>query len=181
MTTAPQLQHRHRRWNSLCEHCRPEYGHGCVRSYVEHQRLPNKASGKAAHYNNATGSTNTAISQGAGFNQTTGSGNVYIGTSPVGPFLAGVQTSSSNWLLGFINLQKIRRNLTSLPNRLVLVRLDHVASCIVNANHGIMRAASLWVADCIADCVWLTVPQPARMAVHRKLDRCHACRRVVET
>ena len=42
----------------------------------------------------------------------------------------------------------------------VPVCLDHVASFIVNANHGVTRrAAKLGVADCIADCVWLTVPQ----------------------
>src|SRR5712692_5517075 len=36
----------------------------------------------------------------------------------------------------------------------VLVRLDHVARVIVNANHSIMRAAvKLCVADCITDCV----------------------------
>jgi hypothetical protein len=42
----------------------------------------------------------------------------------------------------------------------VFVRLDHVPSFIVNANHGIMRpAAKLCVVDCIASCVWLAVPQ----------------------
>jgi hypothetical protein len=43
----------------------------------------------------------------------------------------------------------------------VLMRLNHVASFIVNANHSIMRAAvKLCVADCVADRVWLAVPQP---------------------
>ena len=42
----------------------------------------------------------------------------------------------------------------------VLVRVDYVASLIVNANHSVMRAAKkLGVADCIADCVWLAIPQ----------------------
>jgi hypothetical protein len=44
---------------------------------------------------------------------------------------------------------------------LVLVRLDHVASIIVNANDCIVRAAvKLRVADCIADRVWLAISQP---------------------
>jgi hypothetical protein len=43
------------------------------------------------------------------------------------------------------------------------VRLDHVARFIVNTNHGIIRAAvKLSVVDCIVDCVWLDVPQPAK-------------------
>ena len=43
---------------------------------------------------------------------------------------------------------------------LVLVRLDHVASGIVNANHGIMwDAEKLGKADGIADCIWPGVPQ----------------------
>jgi hypothetical protein len=42
----------------------------------------------------------------------------------------------------------------------VLVRLDYVARFIENANHSIMGAAAvLCVADCIADRVWLGVPQ----------------------
>jgi hypothetical protein len=42
----------------------------------------------------------------------------------------------------------------------VLVRLDHVARRIVNANHGIMLAAAmLRVAGCVVDCVWLAIPQ----------------------
>jgi len=36
--------------------------------------------------------------------------------------------------------------------RAVLVRFDHVASTIVNANHGVMGAAAvLRVIDCVAD------------------------------
>jgi hypothetical protein len=43
----------------------------------------------------------------------------------------------------------------------VLVRLDHIASVIVNANHSIMRTGSkLGVTDCIADCVRLAVREP---------------------
>jgi len=42
----------------------------------------------------------------------------------------------------------------------VFVRLDHIASRIVNSNHRIMRSAAVdRVADCVADRVWLTVPQ----------------------
>jgi hypothetical protein len=43
----------------------------------------------------------------------------------------------------------------------VLVRLDHVASRIVNANHGIMSATTMpRVADCIAGRIWFGIPQP---------------------
>jgi hypothetical protein len=43
----------------------------------------------------------------------------------------------------------------------VLVRLDHVARVVVNANHGTMLAADkLRVTDCIRDCVWLAIPHP---------------------
>ena len=42
----------------------------------------------------------------------------------------------------------------------VFVRYYHVASFIVNANHSIMRAAAkLRVVNCVADRVWLSVPQ----------------------
>jgi hypothetical protein len=42
----------------------------------------------------------------------------------------------------------------------VLVRLHHVASRIVNANHSLMLAAvELRVSDCIADRVWFAVPE----------------------
>jgi hypothetical protein len=42
----------------------------------------------------------------------------------------------------------------------VLVRLNHVTRSIVNANHGIMRAAAmLGKADCVANCVWPGIPQ----------------------
>jgi hypothetical protein len=42
----------------------------------------------------------------------------------------------------------------------VLVRLYHVARFIVNANHGIMRTAEkLCVANGVADCVRLRIPQ----------------------
>jgi hypothetical protein len=41
------------------------------------------------------------------------------------------------------------------------VRLDHIASGIVNPNHGIMRpAVEFGVVDCIAECVRLVIPQP---------------------
>jgi hypothetical protein len=47
----------------------------------------------------------------------------------------------------------------SLNSALVLVRLDDVASFIVNANHCIVRTAvELGVADCVQDCV----PAPHR-------------------
>jgi hypothetical protein len=40
------------------------------------------------------------------------------------------------------------------------MRLDHVASVIVNPNHSIMwTAKKLRVADCIADCIRLAIPQ----------------------
>ena len=42
----------------------------------------------------------------------------------------------------------------------VLVRLDHVASVIVNANHSIMCAAVMaGVADCVASSVRFVIPQ----------------------
>jgi hypothetical protein len=42
----------------------------------------------------------------------------------------------------------------------VLVRLDHVARCIVNANHSVMGAAPKFgVANRIADRVWFAIPQ----------------------
>jgi hypothetical protein len=42
----------------------------------------------------------------------------------------------------------------------VLARLNHVASVIVKANHSIMRAAVKFrETDCVADCVWLAVPE----------------------
>ena len=44
---------------------------------------------------------------------------------------------------------------------LVHVRLDHVASGIVNANQSIVRAAEkLRIADCVADCIRLAIPEP---------------------
>ncbi len=48
-----------------------------------------------------------------------------------------------------------------LKPALVLVRLDHVARFIVNANHSIMRSAVLaGVADCIAGSVRSVIPEP---------------------
>jgi hypothetical protein len=45
---------------------------------------------------------------------------------------------------------------------LVLVCLDHVAPTIKYPNHSVMRAAEkLSVVDCVIDCVWLAIPQPA--------------------
>ena len=42
----------------------------------------------------------------------------------------------------------------------MLVRLDHVASVIVNANHGTMSAAVVFrVADCIRDRIGIAIPQ----------------------
>jgi len=43
---------------------------------------------------------------------------------------------------------------------LVLVGLDHVASGIINANHGAMRTAAVHrVADCVAHRVRFSIPQ----------------------
>jgi len=43
---------------------------------------------------------------------------------------------------------------------LVLLRFDHAASRIINANHSIMRAAAVHrVADCI---IWRVIPQPTK-------------------
>ena len=43
----------------------------------------------------------------------------------------------------------------------VFVRFDHVASFIINANHGTRRAAvELRIPDCILDRIRLAVPQP---------------------
>src|SRR4029453_13793411 len=43
---------------------------------------------------------------------------------------------------------------------LVLVRLDHVASFVVNANHGIVRPAIMFcVSDCIRDGIRPVMPQ----------------------
>jgi hypothetical protein len=57
-----------------------------------------------------------------------------------------------NWRLFVLPLFEIGR---------VLVGFDHVASLIVNANHSVMRpVARLCVVNCVAHCVWLTVPQP---------------------
>jgi hypothetical protein len=56
------------------------------------------------------------------------------------------------------NYQRRQRKRQSLG---VLVRLDHLASGIVDANHSVMRTAGkLRVADCVADGVWLAIPQP---------------------
>ena len=44
---------------------------------------------------------------------------------------------------------------------LVFVRLDHVASSIVNANHGIVRSAVMRrVADCTTGSIRSVIPQP---------------------
>jgi hypothetical protein len=60
----------------------------------------------------------------------------------------------------------------------VLVRLDHVASFIVDADHGVMRTAEkLGVADCIADCVWLAVPQAT---VWQRIANNLRCRRGIK-
>jgi hypothetical protein len=50
----------------------------------------------------------------------------------------------------------------SLKIARVLVHFNHVARFIVNANHSITRAAAkLCAANCIADRVWLGMPQRA--------------------
>jgi hypothetical protein len=42
----------------------------------------------------------------------------------------------------------------------VFVRFDHVARVIIHANHSIMwSAVMLGVADCVADCVRLVIPE----------------------
>src|SRR5262245_22239904 len=54
-----------------------------------------------------------------------------------------------------------KAHLPLLEIALVLVRLDHVASRIVNANHGIVRTAvELRISDCIRDGIRLAIPQP---------------------
>ena len=51
-----------------------------------------------------------------------------------------------------VRLQPANGVLRSLEIVRVLVRFDHVASVIVNANHSVVRsAAKLRVADCITD------------------------------
>ena len=55
----------------------------------------------------------------------------------------------------------------------VLVRFNHIASFVVNANHGVMRPAEKFcIADCIADCISLGIPQ-ATVAIEmlKKLSR----------
>ena len=43
----------------------------------------------------------------------------------------------------------------------VLVRVNHVARVVANANHSIvLPTAKLRVVDCIIDGVWLAIPQP---------------------
>ena len=54
----------------------------------------------------------------------------------------------------------------------MFVRLDYIASGILNANHGIVRAAvMLCVSDCIADRVGLAIPKPTEWQRIGKLDR----------
>src|SRR5437773_6271801 len=55
---------------------------------------------------------------------------------------------------------RVTKNLRLLEIARVLVCLDHVAGGIVNANHGIVRAAAKHrVADCVTDRIRLSVPQ----------------------
>jgi hypothetical protein len=52
------------------------------------------------------------------------------------------------------------RTYHSFEIALVPVRLDHVASIIVNANHNVLSTAEmLRISDCVADCVRLAIPQ----------------------
>jgi hypothetical protein len=45
----------------------------------------------------------------------------------------------------------------------MLVRVDHLASVIINANHSIVRTAGkLRLTDCVTDGVWLAISQPAK-------------------
>ena len=55
---------------------------------------------------------------------------------------------------------------------MLLVRLDHVASAIVNANHCIMCAAGvLGISDCIRDGVRFAIPQPTeRQRIGDEID-----------
>ena len=53
------------------------------------------------------------------------------------------------------------RNLRLFEIALVLVRFDHVARRIANANQGIMcPAVMLRVSDCVGDSVSVAIPQP---------------------
>jgi len=55
---------------------------------------------------------------------------------------------------------RVTKNLRLFELARVVVRLDHRASFIVNANHSMVRAAEkLGVADCVVDRVWLAIPQ----------------------
>ena len=44
----------------------------------------------------------------------------------------------------------------------MLVRFNHVARYIENANHSASLAVEFRISDCVADCVWLAVPQPTK-------------------
>jgi hypothetical protein len=53
---------------------------------------------------------------------------------------------------------QIDRGLPLFELARVLVRLDHIASVIVNANHGIVWAAvEFRVVDCVPDCIRFAV------------------------
>ena len=54
----------------------------------------------------------------------------------------------------------------------MLVRVDHIASRIINGNHRMVRAAvELRISDCIRHGFRAGVPQPTETAAHRRSDR----------
>jgi hypothetical protein len=54
----------------------------------------------------------------------------------------------------------------------VLVHFDHFASLIENANHSVMRTAEkICIADCVADSVWLAIPQATERQGIGRLDQ----------
>jgi hypothetical protein len=64
----------------------------------------------------------------------------------------------------------------SLKLARVLVRFDHTARFIVNANHNIMRAAAkLGVADCVRDGFLPAILQPTEWQRIRKQGRHRIC------
>jgi hypothetical protein len=54
----------------------------------------------------------------------------------------------------------MKSELTTFEIARVLVRFNHVASFIENADHCVMRAAAmLCVSDCVYDCICITVQE----------------------
>jgi hypothetical protein len=76
---------------------------------------------------------------------------------------AGAWSRTTNGRLrkGAPSRRRLKRPLRLFEIARVLVRFDHVASIIINANHGTMgSAAKLGVVNCVADCVRPTIPEP---------------------